>query len=78
MIRELPMNSSIRLNPFYGYSPPVYARESRAYPHIAVFKNGDLALAFEKGNKCKNRSFNRDAKVNWFDYSDPGTDWAFV
>lgn len=68
----------------YGYSPANkklevyidsqnYAHESGAYPHIVALKNGDLILAFEKGNKCRRYRFNWDKKANWFGYSDLGT-----
>ena len=73
----------------YGYSPVNeklevyidsnnYARDAGAYPYIVALKNGDLVLAFEKGNKYKRYKFNWDAKKNWFGYRDLGTGWASV
>lgn len=55
-----------------------YQHESGAYPHIVALKNGDLVLAFDKGNKCKRYRFNWDAKKNWFGYSDLGNNWSSV
>ena len=73
----------------FGYSPAKkelvvyidslnYAHDQGAYPHIVVLKNGDLVLAFEKGNKCRRYRFNWDANANWFGYSDLGTGWPTV
>ena len=73
----------------FGYSPVNkkleiyidsmnYAHENGAYPYIVALKNGDLVLAFEKGNKYKRYKFNWDAKKNWFGYRDLGTGWASV
>ena len=55
-----------------------YSHENGAYPHIVALKNGDLVLAFDKGNKCRRYRFNWDAKKNWFGYSDLGTNWSSV
>lgn len=73
----------------FGYSPSEkkfevyidsmnYAHEMGAYPYIVALKNGNLILAFEKGDKCRRYRFNWDAKANWFGYSDLGTDWPSV
>lgn len=73
----------------YGYSPTQkklevyidsqnYPHESGAYPHIVALKNGDLILAFEKGNKSRRYKFNWDASKNWFGYSDLGADWPII
>jgi len=73
----------------FGYSPETkkfevyidsmnYAHEAGAYPYIVALKNGNLILAFEKGNNCKRYRFNWDNKTNWFGYSDLGTDWPSV
>ena len=73
----------------FGYSPANkklevyidslnYAREKDAYPYIVALKNGDLILAFEKGNKYRRYKFNWDAKKNWFGYADLGTGWSSV
>ena len=55
-----------------------FAREAGAYPYIVALKNGDLVLAFEKGNKCRRYRFNWDAKADWFGYSDLGTGWSSI
>lgn len=73
----------------FGYSPNAqklevyidsqnYAHEAGAYPYIVALKNGNLVLAFEKGNKYKRYQFNWDASANWFGYSDLGTGWSSV
>lgn len=73
----------------YGYSPVNqklevyidsnnYAHDAGAYPYIVALKNGDLVLAFEKGNKYKRYKFNWDEKKNWFGYRDLGTGWTSI
>ena len=73
----------------FGYSPDKkkfevyidsnnYAHDMGAYPYIVVLKNGDLVLAFEKGNQCRRYQFNWDANAKWFGYSDLGTGWSSV
>ena len=73
----------------FGYSPANnklevyidsmnYAHDKEAYPYIVALKNGDLVLAFEKGNKSKRYRFNWDAKANWFGYSDLGAGWSSI
>ena len=80
---------SIERAMLFGYSPinkkleiyidsNNYAREADAYPYIVALKNGDLILAFEKGNKCRRYRFNWDASKNWFGYSDLGTGWSTI
>ena len=72
-----------------GYSPNAqklvvyidsqnYAHERGAYPYIVALKNGDLVLAFEKGNKCQRYRFTWDASANWFGYSDIGAGWGSI
>ena len=73
----------------FGYSPHAqklevyidsqnYAHEAGAYPYIVALKNGNLVLAFEKGNNRKRYQFNWDANANWFGYSDIGAGWGSV
>ncbi len=73
----------------FGYSPYKkkfetyidsnnYAHEMGAYPYIVVLKNGDLVLAFEKGNTCRRYKFKWDANANWFGYSDLGIGWSTI
>ncbi|WP_029540415.1 hypothetical protein [Selenomonas sp. AB3002] len=73
----------------FGYSPNAqklevyidsqnYAHEAGAYPYIVALKNGNLVLAFEKGNNRKRYQFNWDANANWFGYSDIGAGWGSV
>lgn len=73
----------------FGYSPATkkmvvyidsqnYAHDPGAYPYIVALKNGNLVLAFEKGNKCSRYQFNWDANANWFGYSDLGGGWSSV
>lgn len=73
----------------FGYSPNAqkmevyidsqnYAHEAEAYPYIVALNNGQLVLAFEKGNNCRRYQFHWDANANWFSYSDLGTGWPSV
>ena len=73
----------------FGYSPSAgklevyidsqnYAHEQGAYPYIVALKNGNLVLAFEKGDACRRYRFRWDANANWFGYSDLGTGWSSV
>ena len=73
----------------FGYSPAKkgfeiyidsqnYAHEAGAYPYIVALKNGNLVLAFEKGNSCKRYRFTWDPSANWFGYSDLGTGWSSI
>ncbi len=55
-----------------------YAHEKGAYPYIVALKNGDLVLAFEKGNKYRRYKFNWDTSKNWFGYRDLGAGWSSV
>lgn len=80
---------SIERAVLFGYSPNAqklevyidsqnYAHEAGAYPYIVALKNGDLVLAFEKGNTHRRYRFKWDASANWFGYSDLGTGWSSV
>ena len=80
---------SIERAAIYGYLPAKnklvvyvdsqnYAHEAGAHPHIVATKDGDLVLAFEKGNKSKRYRFNWDSKANWFGYSELGSSWPAV
>lgn len=80
---------SIERAMLYGYSPANkkleiyidshnYAHETGAYPYIVALKNGDLVLAFEKGNKYRRYKFNWDANKAWFGYRDLGTGWGSI
>ena len=73
----------------FGYSPVKksfevyvdsqnYAHEAGAYPYIVALKNGNLVLAFEKGDYRKRYQFTWDTRANWFGYSDLGTGWASI
>lgn len=75
---------SIERATLVGYSPEKnklevyidsnnYAHEKGSYPYIVATKNGDLILAFEKGNSYRRYKFNWDNKAKWFGYSDLGT-----
>ena len=43
-----------------------------------ALKNGNLVLAFDKSDKSRCYRFNRDAKANWFGYTDCGASWYSV
>ena len=73
----------------FGYSPNAqkmvsyidsqnYAHEPGAYPYIVVLKDGELVLAFEKGNSCRRYQFHWDEDANWFGYTDLGTGWPSI